>query len=88
MSFTPVKHNTSSSELLQTDHCEQSGSVQHLSASSHTNYNLQVDNKSQPIFSTSNSPAKKVRHQQADNSIIKPPDQFRSGNEDQPTMHG
>ena len=72
--FTPTKRNTSSSELLQTDHLEQAGSAPHLSASaaSHNyNYNLQVD-KSQPQlsatpqppssaqlpFSTTNSPAK------------------------------
>lgn len=72
--FTPTKRNTSSSELLQTDHLEQAGSAQHLSASaaSHPyNYNLQVD-KSQPqlastpqppssaqlAFSVTNSPAK------------------------------
>lgn len=95
--FTPVKHNVSSSEL-QTDHCEQGGSAHHLSAASH-NYSSQVDNKSQPHltstpqpsatqlpFSATNSPAKSG-HQQ--DSIIKPPDQFRTANEEQhTTMHG
>lgn len=102
--FTPTKRNTSSSELLQTDHCEQGGSAHHLSASaaSHNyNHSLQVD-KSQPqlsgtpqppssaqlAFSVTNSPAKSGGHPQTDSSIIKPPDQFRTNTEDQSNMHG
>ena len=94
--FTPVKRNTSSGEL-QTDHCED-GSTQHLSASAaNHNYNLQVDkstpqpSSAQLAFSATNSPAKSG-HQQADNSIIKPPDQFRTAHfqseDHQPIMHG
>jgi len=94
--FTPVKQNISSSELQTTDHCEPGGSAHHLSAASHNYTSSQVDNKSQPQLTStpqpsaaqisfSDSPAKSG-HQ--DNSIIKPPDQFRSANEEQhSTMH-